>query len=409
MPVVSSQATSPVAPLTARSAAPAPRRVSRVHAARVAQRARVVHQVRSAEGRLQPGGQPGTDRRTHFGLVAAAQALTTAQSAITGASPIPPANQGSPLAPANQGSPLAPATPPAPCPAPAAPPGSSQSFFGEQVGDFFKMDRMPSLAALRERSLLRRLYFAHQQSVSERRSADAHPDHGPSSCFDDSQPELVLPRRQRRGCTCSTAAITEWLSLVMNKLGLIVINPEGSEVGSASGITDLWIGPKFNLYREEQTGTLASAGLTFQIPIGPDKVFQGTGDLSLNPYITVAQQFGKTSYGHLARDGHFRLCSCRRQQPQQLLLQLDPPRLRHRQLRHLSALGTQLVPLHPERRRPPARLRSPRPRRRRPPGRRPELRQHRLRCPLQGLRVSSSSASPANCPSPANAICSIFA
>jgi hypothetical protein len=93
-------------------------------------------------------------------------------------------------------------------------------------------------------------------------------------------------------------SITDRLSIVMNKLGLIVINPgAGSNVGSASGITEIWLGPKYNFYREDQTGTIASAGLTFQIPVGPEKVFQSTGDLSLNPYASVAQQFGKTSYG----------------------------------------------------------------------------------------------------------------
>ncbi|MCE9534566.1 MAG: transporter [Planctomycetes bacterium] len=93
-------------------------------------------------------------------------------------------------------------------------------------------------------------------------------------------------------------AITERFSIVMNKLGGIAIFPgSGSTLDNSSGLSEIWIGPKYTFYREDQTGTIAAAGLIFQIPTGPASVYQDTGSLSLAPYVSFAQRFGKTSWG----------------------------------------------------------------------------------------------------------------
>lgn len=93
-------------------------------------------------------------------------------------------------------------------------------------------------------------------------------------------------------------ALTQRFSIVMNKLGGIAINPgSGSPVGSAAGFSEVWIGPKYTWYREDQTGTVSAMGLIFQIPTGPGSVYQNTGNLSLTPYMSIAQRFGKTSWG----------------------------------------------------------------------------------------------------------------
>jgi hypothetical protein len=42
---------------------------------------------------------------------------------------------------------------------------------------------------------------------------------------------------------------------------------------------------------------VAAAGLFFQIPAGSGKVFQDTGTLSLVPYVTVGQNFGRLPQG----------------------------------------------------------------------------------------------------------------
>jgi hypothetical protein len=95
-----------------------------------------------------------------------------------------------------------------------------------------------------------------------------------------------------------SVAFTDWFSVTLDKIGGLALNPGlGSSVGGGTGFTEVWLGPKFTFYRNEQSGTIAAAGAIFQIPTGPNRIFQGTGDLSITPYATVAQKFGKTSFG----------------------------------------------------------------------------------------------------------------
>jgi hypothetical protein len=93
-------------------------------------------------------------------------------------------------------------------------------------------------------------------------------------------------------------AITQRFSLVMSKFGATWINPSSGAPGdSGGGFSEIWLGPKYTWYRDDQTGTISAAGLTFQIPTGPASVYQNTGGLSLAPYMNVAQKFGKSSWG----------------------------------------------------------------------------------------------------------------
>ncbi len=97
-------------------------------------------------------------------------------------------------------------------------------------------------------------------------------------------------------------AITDWLSLVVNKIGWVWSEPHervppGFE--PHTGFAEVWLGPKFTFLRSENTKTLLAGGLTFQIPAGPAKVYQDTGTLSLAPYLSFAQNFWSTSYGSL--------------------------------------------------------------------------------------------------------------
>jgi hypothetical protein len=96
-------------------------------------------------------------------------------------------------------------------------------------------------------------------------------------------------------------AITDRWSFVINKLGFIWTEPQGGVNGFAPhvGFSELWLGPKYTFIRNENTGTLAAAGLQFQIPTGPQKVFQNTGNLSLVPYLSMGQNFWRTSYGSM--------------------------------------------------------------------------------------------------------------
>lgn len=84
-------------------------------------------------------------------------------------------------------------------------------------------------------------------------------------------------------------AVTDWLTLEVNKLGGMWVRPPGQAV--RSGFSELWLGPKFTLIKNDCTGSLLAAGLVFQVPIGSANIFQDTGSLSLAPYVSVAQKF----------------------------------------------------------------------------------------------------------------------
>jgi hypothetical protein len=93
-------------------------------------------------------------------------------------------------------------------------------------------------------------------------------------------------------------AFTERLSLVLTEFGWMWINPtSGSPFDAGNGGAELRIGPKYTFYRCEPTGTVAAAGLLVDIPIGSSDVFQDTGDLSLQPFISFGQNFARSTWG----------------------------------------------------------------------------------------------------------------
>lgn len=97
-------------------------------------------------------------------------------------------------------------------------------------------------------------------------------------------------------------ALNERLSLVIHKLGWIwsdPVNPTGVPgFATHSGLSELHLGPKITICRNDITNTVAAIGMQFEVPIGPGKVFQNTGNLSLTPYFSIAQAFGKSQYGN---------------------------------------------------------------------------------------------------------------
>jgi hypothetical protein len=94
-------------------------------------------------------------------------------------------------------------------------------------------------------------------------------------------------------------AFNERWSFVFNELGLVYLDPSSPPAGFSNsvGFAQLSLGPKWTFYRCPDTGTVAAAGLFFQIPAGSASVFQNTGTLSLVPYLTVGQNFGRLPQG----------------------------------------------------------------------------------------------------------------
>lgn len=102
--------------------------------------------------------------------------------------------------------------------------------------------------------------------------------------------------------TQARVAFTERLSMTINKLGWVWTDPynppPGTQFGDHVGFAEFWITPKYTFLRNDSTGTLGATGVMFQVPSGPARVFQETGDLSLVlPYVSMGQNFGTTSYG----------------------------------------------------------------------------------------------------------------
>lgn len=95
-------------------------------------------------------------------------------------------------------------------------------------------------------------------------------------------------------------ALCERFSVVINKLGGVAIQPRDKTfIDDTDGLAEFWISPKWTFLRNENSGTLGALGVVFELPVGPRRVFQDTGDLSLTPYVSLGQNFFRTSYGSM--------------------------------------------------------------------------------------------------------------
>jgi len=98
--------------------------------------------------------------------------------------------------------------------------------------------------------------------------------------------------------TQARLAVTPWLSFVINRLGGTWMETSDPAIGSHDGFSEFWLGPKVTFIRNDRTGTLMAAGLTFEIPVGSARVFQETGTLGIAPYFSFGQSFLKSfQYG----------------------------------------------------------------------------------------------------------------
>lgn len=88
----------------------------------------------------------------------------------------------------------------------------------------------------------------------------------------------------------ASLALSERISFTVNKLGATALNPSNKDYGDSEfGFAELWLGPKFTFYRDPQSCTVMAAGAIFQIPTGPEKIFQDTGNLSIVPYVSAGK------------------------------------------------------------------------------------------------------------------------
>jgi hypothetical protein len=98
-------------------------------------------------------------------------------------------------------------------------------------------------------------------------------------------------------------ALTDHWSIVLNKFGLVSLHvhdtdedPTGEFRSNSTGFAEMYLGPKYTFFHSEDYGTLA-AGLTLELAFGSERVFQDTGTIGFDPYVTYGLGFGRTSYG----------------------------------------------------------------------------------------------------------------
>lgn len=89
--------------------------------------------------------------------------------------------------------------------------------------------------------------------------------------------------------TQARLSITDRLSVVLNELGFLSGDIAGA---GATGFAEVKLGPKYTFLRNTDTGTVGAVGLTFEIPAGGANVFQNTGTLSIDPYLSIGQTLG---------------------------------------------------------------------------------------------------------------------
>jgi len=94
-------------------------------------------------------------------------------------------------------------------------------------------------------------------------------------------------------------AVTENISIVINQLGWTWTNANQPyhDVQSANGFQDIHVGPKWTFYRNQTSLTVMAVGANFELAVGDDRVLNGTGNLSISPYFSLAQNFLKSDYG----------------------------------------------------------------------------------------------------------------
>jgi hypothetical protein len=98
-------------------------------------------------------------------------------------------------------------------------------------------------------------------------------------------------------------ALTERWSVMITKLGFVALAPNQpqadptGEFSDSTGFAEVDFGAKYTFLRNPDYGMVAAAGLHFQVPAGGGSVFQDTGSLSLDPYVTFAKSFGQLGGG----------------------------------------------------------------------------------------------------------------
>jgi hypothetical protein len=130
------------------------------------------------------------------------------------------------------------------------------------------------------------VFFEDPRTVSELRPIFVH----------HNVPDLIGPGIPAGGSIQLYAmqfrvALTERLSVIGVKDGYIVDNTNGAlDTLLDDGWADITAGLKYNLLRNTETGTLASVGFTYEIPLGSTQALQSVGDGEFHCFLTGGQR-----------------------------------------------------------------------------------------------------------------------
>ena len=85
-------------------------------------------------------------------------------------------------------------------------------------------------------------------------------------------------------------AVTDRLAIIAVKDGWLNIDTPGYE---DEGWADLSAGVKYAIIDDRDSEFILTPGVTVELPTGQSRVFQGNGDSTINPFVSVGKGFGR--------------------------------------------------------------------------------------------------------------------
>ena len=86
-------------------------------------------------------------------------------------------------------------------------------------------------------------------------------------------------------------AVNDRLAIIATKDGYVDFNPDAGS--DEEGWADVGLGLKYAVIKDDANQFILTPGLTFEIPLGDDEVFQGNGDGEFNFFVSGAKGFDK--------------------------------------------------------------------------------------------------------------------
>jgi hypothetical protein len=83
-------------------------------------------------------------------------------------------------------------------------------------------------------------------------------------------------------------AVNDRLAIIATKDGYMTLNGDVDQ----EGWNDISAGVKYAIYKNDEKQLIITPGLTFDIPIGDDEVFQGNGDGEFNVFVSAIKGWG---------------------------------------------------------------------------------------------------------------------